>query len=62
MGPGIYGGIVKREENGEVGRMMLTEMVIRAGPQTEKWEILTELTFFLSLTIKITWKKLEVQK
>ena len=28
MGPGIYGGIVKRDENGEVGRMMAVEIMI----------------------------------
>ena len=28
VGPGIYGGIVKRDENGEVGRMMTVEIMM----------------------------------
>ena len=28
VGPGIYGGIVKRDENGEVGWMMVIEMTM----------------------------------
>ena len=28
VGPGIYGGIVKRDENGEVGRMMAVEIMM----------------------------------